>query len=111
MLGFQRLDVYRSSVRFLAASVTLAQRVPRRHSVLAEQLRRAALSVPLRIAEGSARPDREAMRSYLSARTSALECAAVVDAIEALGLVQPNEVGEARELLEHVVTTLMRLRP
>jgi four helix bundle protein len=52
MFGFQKLDVYRCAVTFLGVASTLAERVPRGHSALADQLRRAALSVPLNIAEG-----------------------------------------------------------
>jgi hypothetical protein len=45
MFGFQKLDVYRCAVMFLGVASTLAERVPRGHSALADQLRRAALSV------------------------------------------------------------------
>ena len=55
MFGFQKLDVYRCAVTFLGVASTLAERVPRGRSALADQLRRAALSVPLNIAEGSGR--------------------------------------------------------
>ena len=74
MFGFQKLDVYRCAVTFLGVASTLAERVPRGHSVLADQLRRAALSVPLNIAEGSGKgtmEDREARRFYAIARGSA----------------------------------------
>jgi four helix bundle protein len=74
MFGFQKLDVYRCAVAFLGVASTLAERVPRGHSALSDQLRRAALSVPLNIAEGSGKgtmEDREARRFYAIARGSA----------------------------------------
>jgi four helix bundle protein len=53
MFGFQRLDVYRCAVTFLGMASPLAERVPRGHCAMADQVRRAAFSVPLNIAEGS----------------------------------------------------------
>jgi hypothetical protein len=52
MIGFQKLDVYRCSLTVLGVAATLAERVPRAYSALADQLRRAALSVPLRCLSG-----------------------------------------------------------
>ena len=108
MFGFQRLDVYRCSVRFLALSASLADRAPRGHATLGDQLRRAALSVSLNIAEGSGKGGRDAARHYTIARGSALECAAILDAIEALGA--GTDLAEPRELLERVVSMLTKLR-
>ncbi len=108
MFGCQKLDVYRCAVTFLGVAAALAERVPRGHSALADQLRRAALSVPLSIAEGSGKgtkEDREARRFYAIARGSALECAAIVDALAALRFVP----GDEDELLERIVSMLTRL--
>ena len=110
MLGFQRLDVYRCAVQFLALSASLAGHVPRGHAELSDQLRRAALSVPLNIAEGSGKGDRDATRYYRIARGSALECVAILDALEALGFAASTELLEGRELLERVVAMLTKLR-
>ncbi|HUC07152.1 MAG TPA: four helix bundle protein, partial [Solirubrobacterales bacterium] len=53
-----------------------------------DQLRRAALSIPLNIAEASGRTGKaEAARTYAIARGSAMECAAVMDALKLLKLV------------------------
>jgi four helix bundle protein len=110
MFGFQRLDVYRCAVRFLALSSALLERLPRGHGALADQLRRAALSVPLNIAEGTGKGGKDAARFYTIARGSALECAAVLDALEAVGVFAEGELGELRELLERVVAMLTKLR-
>jgi four helix bundle protein len=107
MFGFQRLDVCRCAVQFLAIAARLGAQAPRGYGSLAEQLRRAALSIPLNIAEGSGKSDRDAQRFY--ARGSALECAAIVDAFSALGFMQPSELTEPLELLERVVSMLTRM--
>ncbi len=110
MFGFQRLDAYQCAVQFLARSASLAERAPRGYGDLSDQLRRAALSVPLNIAEGSGKTDRDAARFYTIARASALECAAILDALEALGIVNANDLVSSRELLERVVSMLTKLR-
>jgi four helix bundle protein len=98
MFGFQKLDVYRCAVTLLGVASTLAEQVPRGHSALADQLRRAALSVRLNIAEGSGKgtmEDREAPRLHAIARGSALECAAIVDALQALRFVLVDDADRA----------------
>jgi four helix bundle protein len=110
MLGFQRLDVYRCAVRFLGLASSLAVRVPRGNAELVDQFRRAALSIPLNIAEGSGKQGRDAVRFYAIARGSAMECAAVLDAMESLGLVEASALGEERELLERIVSMLTKMR-
>ena len=112
MFGFQKLDVYRCAVTFLGEASTLGERIPRGHRGLADQLRRAALSVPLNIAEGSGKgtmEDREARRFYGIAHGSALECAAIVDALAALRFAPGDEATRAHELLERIVSMLTRM--
>ena len=83
--------------------------VPRGHGDLVDQLRRAALSVPLNLAEGSGKFSRDAVRFYAIARGSALECAAVLDALEALAVFGEADLSQPRELLERVVSMLTGL--
>ncbi len=109
MFGFQRLDVYRAAVAFLGLATRTAQQTPRGFGTLGDQLRRAALSVPLNIAEGSAKSQQDARRFYAIARGSALECAAILDAFEALGFVAELDLRPARELLERVVSMLTKM--
>jgi len=106
MFGFQKLDVYQCATRFLALSAPLAERAPRGYGSLADQLRRAALSIPLNIAEGSGQFDKDARRFYAIARGSALECAAILDAFESLAVASAQELTLARELLDRIVAML-----
>ena len=76
MFGFQRLDAYRAASEFLGVTWKLVVRIPKGHGDIVDQLRRAALSDPLNIAEGSGKFNRDAVRFYTIARGSALECAA-----------------------------------
>ena len=57
MLDHERLDVYQRAIEFLAIAFAVADRVPRGYAALADQLRRAAMSIPLNIAEASGKPD------------------------------------------------------
>ena len=53
MLDYEKLDVYQCSIRFVANVIQIIHKIPKGNSQLIDQLRRAAFSVPLNIAEGS----------------------------------------------------------
>ena len=109
MLTFKKLDVYRCSVRFLKLASRLAAKVPKGHGDLASQLRRASLSIPLNIAEGSGRKGRDAMRFYVIARGSALECAALLDGMVALEITGERELEEHNGLLDRIAAMLWKM--
>jgi four helix bundle protein len=110
MLSFQKLDVYRCSIEFLAFSSKVVSEVPRGHSALLDQLRRAATSVPLNVAEAAGRTGAaDGARAYAIARGSAMECAAVLDALEVLGLVERTRHQQGLELLGRIVAMLTKL--
>ena len=76
----------------------------------ANQLRRAALSVPLNIAEGAGKTSNlDKRRFYGIARGSSLECAAILDAIEVLGLIESPVLGHGKELLAEAAAMLSGL--
>ncbi len=62
---FEKLDVWRRSVAFADAIFTVADGLAERYQyALGEQLRRAALSVPINIAEGTGRERRKEQQSF-----------------------------------------------
>jgi four helix bundle protein len=110
MLSFQRLDVYRCAIEFLALTAELADDIPRGNAALLDQLRRAASSIPLNIAEAAGRTGKaDSARAYAIARGSAMECAAVMDALSVLKVVDAGTKQHADELPERVVAMLTRL--
>jgi four helix bundle protein len=110
MLNFQRLDVYQCSIEFLALTSEIVNETPKGHGALLDQLRRAASSVPLNIAEATGRTGKaDVARTYAIARGSATECAAVLDALSVLKIVDETTKQQGMELLERVVAMLTKL--
>ncbi len=108
--AFERLEVYQYAVRFLTLASRAAASFPRGHAGLADQLRRAALSIILNIAEavGWSGPD-DARRQFAIARGSAMECAAIVDACRVLDLLEPEQLNDARAVLLSIVRMLSKM--
>ena len=110
MLSFQKLDVYRCSVEFLAFAFELSALAARGNGPVLDQLKRAATSIPLNIAEAAGRTgSADAARVYAIARGSAMESAAILDALMALHVIESDHHGKGIELLERVVAMLTRL--
>ncbi len=109
-MNFRKLEVYQYAVRFLPIAAEIADNLPSKYSGLADQLRRASLSIPMNIAEGSGKRTAVDQRRYHAiARGSAMECAAVVDACLALKLVPERQGQQADELLGSIVRMLSKL--
>ena len=76
----------------MAISVEIGTTIPRGHADLRDSLRRAALSVPLNVAEGAGRAsEADGARHFAIARGSAMECAAVLDVVGALDALQDEQ--------------------
>jgi len=109
-MNFRRLEVYKTAICFLPIAARIADGLPPRYAAMADQLRRAALSIPLNIAEGSGKtsgPDQR--RFYSIARGSAMECAAIIDACSALAVIEQGQVKEVDPLLLSVVRMLSKM--
>ena len=110
MLSHQKLHVYELAVKWLAQSHEVVKCIPKGNAAIVNQLRRAALSVPLNIAEGAGRVGKSDKKRYYSiARGSALECAAILDALEILQLIQSKRLLNSRDCLHEIVSILSKL--
>jgi four helix bundle protein len=111
MLSHERLDVYQRSIEFLAAALRIAEKLPRGQAPLADQFRRAAMSIPLNIAEGSGRSPGSADRTRFRgiARGSAMECGAILDVVRLFQVAPDTEWSQAKTLLVRVVEMLSKM--
>src|SRR5262245_9043291 len=105
----ERLDVYRVAVQFESVARTIADELES-GSPLIDQLLRAAISIPLNIAEGAGefRP-REKARFYRMALRSAAECAAILDLGECELQPVAASLERARAMLRRVGGMLTKL--
>jgi len=106
----EKLDVYRAAIAFVALAEDVVSDLPRGRGYLADQLRRAATSVALNIAEGAGEYCRnDKARFYRMSKRSATECAAALDVCRKLELVKRDRYTEGRELLLRIVSMLTRM--
>ncbi len=109
-LHHEDLDCYQAAIEFLALAATIASKFPRGYAPLADQLRRASISIPLNIAEGyGKRSFDDRARFYDIARGSAHECGAILDASNALAIVEEALFVRGKTLLVRIVSMLVRM--
>ena len=103
----ERLDVYSAAIDHLVLSDRLADALPKGRGYLADQLRRASLSICLNIAEGAGEfAHAEKARFFRMARRSGTECVAIEHACQVLGIVAAEDSARMRSLLDRVVAML-----
>ncbi|MBM4319485.1 MAG: four helix bundle protein [Deltaproteobacteria bacterium] len=109
-LNHENLDVYQAAISFAVLAVEIMERFPRGHAAMADQLRRAAFSIPLNIAEGyGKRSQADRARSYDIARGSAHACGAIWDVARLLGVLGDDQYERGKTLLHRAVSMLVRL--
>lgn len=110
LFDFEQLDVFEVAVEMVICVDAIAEQLPAGRGYMRDQLRRAANSVPLDIAEaaGEFAPSEKA-RFYRIAKRSATEAAAQVIGTTRLGLTEGDDVDVARKLLHRLVSMLVRV--
>ena len=104
---FKKFKVYRDAKQLHAFVVKTIDPLWRKHSYLADQIRRASLSIVLNIAEGSGkRSDKDFNRFLENALGSTHEVAAGFDIAQSEGLISPVIEQEAMILLQSIKNQL-----
>jgi four helix bundle protein len=108
---FESLDVYKRAIQFIAEIETLLERERVRLSrSIADQLSRAALSIPLNIAEGNGRWHKGDKRNFFwIARGSVFECIPILEVLKIKKLITEQECNSYRAQLEVIGKMLTRL--
>jgi len=76
LLDHEKLDVYQRSLDFLTQALRIVERLPRGEREIRDQLKRAAMSISLNIAEGAGKPTvGDRARFHAIARGSAMPSA------------------------------------
>ena len=110
LFDHEKLDVYVAAIDFVAVADDVVAHLPRGRAYLADQLQRAATSIPLNIAEGAGEfSSSEKARFYRMAKRSATECAAILHVCKELGLIDESRHGTGRELLLRIVPMLVQM--
>ena len=113
MLDHERLDVYQLSIQFVAAAVEVSERIPHGYAPLADQLRRAAMSIPLNIAEGVGKANKaDQARFHAVAHCCAIECGAIraiLDVARMLRVQTAESLDQAQDMLVRIVGMLSKM--
>ncbi|MDO8579953.1 MAG: four helix bundle protein [Candidatus Omnitrophota bacterium] len=76
---FEKLEVYKKAIEFVDAIYLSTNQFPKKEIFgLTSQLRRASVSIPLNVAEGSARSRKDFCRFIDISRGSILECSTIL---------------------------------
>ena len=107
---FEKLEVYQRAVDFTEHVLTLTQRFPHGFYFLADQLNRAALSVPANIAEGNGRFTKgDRKHFFVIARGSLQECVPLLEIASRKDLLDKSKQKELAEELETMAKMLSGL--
>src|SRR6202142_2875395 len=109
-LDHEKLDVYHIAIEFVILSDAIIEHIPRGRGYLSDQLQRAALSIPLNIAEGAGEyAIDEKARFYRMAKRSATECAGILDVCQRLLILEEERYANGRGLLIRIVSMLIKM--
>jgi four helix bundle protein len=110
-MQFSQTKIYRKTMDLIDLSQIILRDLPSGYGFLADQLRRAASSIPLNFAEGyGKRTPKEQRRFFMIARGSTNEVAAILDVGLRLKIINKTYYHEGMELCDHLARMLTCFR-
>lgn len=110
MYDFQNLKVYQASKILSKDILSLSQNLKIRDSWLADQLKRACISITLNIAEGTGRLSKADRRHfYVIAKGSAYECVALLEIFHECKYIQVDSFENLSKRFEEISKMLYGL--
>ncbi len=108
---FEELNVWDIGMQIVREVYRLTRKFPRSESyALSDQLKRAATSIVLNIAEGSGQPTKKGFALYMQrSKSSALECVACIKIALQEEFVKQPDVAKLEKLLEQEYFKLVAL--
>jgi len=111
MHNFEKLDVYQRSLDISDYIYEITKKFPKEELfLLVNQLRRAAVSVVLNIAEGSGRSKKDFAHFLNMSRTSAYECTAIAQICLRRRYITESEYNKIYNDLEIIIKMINRLK-
>lgn len=109
-INFKNLEIWQLSYKFMTEIYSITRDFPpHEENNMSSQLRRASLSVPVNIAEGSASPsNRDFFKFLCIAYKSAKECECLLLAARDVGYVTNERYEELAVLLDHATAKLYK---
>lgn len=107
---FERLEVFQVAMEAVVTVDQLAETLPDGRGYMRDQLRRAANSIALNVAEGAGEfAGAEKARFYRIAKRSATECAGQILVCQRVGVSDAQRVDAALTVLQRVISMLIAL--
>ncbi len=109
--NFEKLDVYEKSINFVNEVYLTTKKYPKEEMFgLTSQFRRAAVSISVNIAEGSAKTKKDFSRFVDMARGSVFECVTILQISERLNYISRSRFNELRDKLVEMSKMLSGLK-
>lgn len=110
-MQYENTRIYQRAIELVALSQRILNELPVGYAFLADQLKRAACSIPLNFAEGYAKGSlKEQRRFYRIARGSACEVAAIFDVAHTMGVMRDADHEQGKDICDHLARMLTRFR-